>query len=72
MVGVTSSPVMPESDPRRVRLGALREQLETLGQQINAEPMGTPQQAQMADRYALLLSSLMALREGLEGADYSQ
>lgn len=72
MVGAPSPPEMPEPDPRRVRLAALREQLEALGQQINAAPMGCPQRDELADRHGLVLASLMALREELEGADFSQ
>ncbi|WP_216906818.1 hypothetical protein [Synechococcus sp. CCY 0621] len=63
---------MPEPDPRRVRLAALREQLEALVQQINAAPMGSPQRDELADRYGLLLASVVTLREELEGADFSQ
>lgn len=73
-MGVPSPPVivMPEPDPRRVRLVALLEKLECLVQQINAAPMGCPQREELADRHGLVLASLMALREELEGADFSQ
>lgn len=57
---------MPEPDPRRTRLEALRLQLEPLARQAMAQPANSPERAALDDRVSEVLWVMVALREELE------
>lgn len=58
---------MPEPDPRRTRLEALREQLEPLALQAMEQPANSPERDALDDRLMEALWAVVALREELEG-----
>ncbi|WP_159819884.1 hypothetical protein [Cyanobium sp. Copco_Reservoir_LC18] len=58
---------MPEPDPRRARLAELRQQLEALGLQVNAAPVGSPERDRLAEKFGNVLAGVLALAEELEG-----
>ncbi len=57
---------MPEPDPRRTRLEALRQQLEPLALQAMEQPANSPERAVLDDRVSEVLWAIVALREELE------
>ncbi len=58
---------MPEPDPRRARLAEMRDRLALLGQEITETPPGSPERAELSDRFGLLLATALVLRKELEG-----
>ena len=58
---------MPEPDPRRVRLVELRQQLETLAQQLLATPLDSPERDVLDELIRERLEQVLALRLELEG-----
>ncbi len=57
---------MPEPDPRRTRLDALREQLEPLARQAMEQQANSPERTALDDRVSEVLWAMVALREELE------
>jgi Fe-S-cluster formation regulator IscX/YfhJ len=58
--------VMPEPDPRRIRLAEMRERLLALGKEIELEPFGSATRDPLVNRFADLLALMLELRQELE------
>jgi hypothetical protein len=58
---------MPEPDPRHARLAELRQQLEALGLQVSAAPVGSLERDRLAVQFGDVLAGVLALAEELEG-----
>jgi hypothetical protein len=56
---------MAEPDPRQTRLTELRHQLEALGRQISAAPVGSPERDALLPQYARIHGAVLALADEL-------
>ena len=63
LMGVT---LMPEPDPRRIRLEVMRERLLAIGKEIELEPFGSAAREVLVDQFAEMLVLVLDLRAELE------